>query len=356
MQGRTDARPVKIPDRGVRLDGDLQVPEGARGLVVFAHGSGSSRFSSRNRLVAAALNDAGFATLLLDLLTPAEESVDLYTGEFRFDIPRLAARVVAAIDWASADEGLRTLPLGCFGASTGAAAALIAAAERPMVAAVVSRGGRPDLAQRALAHVRAPTLLIVGGADEPVIEMNRAAERQMTARVTLEIVPNATHLFEEPGALEEVSRLAIDWFDRYLAGPSAASADVAAVAEVRRVHPVAPGDWENVLDGFSREHRAWLAHVEGEESARAGQEDRPLTAVRTERRGSQIVAIRIDFGSGEDGASIRIEQPVAVAVEAAGDGTPSGLDIEDAAGRHTTLRFRVARPAAMLDGVAPGEL
>ena len=212
---------VEIPvPRGI-VCGDLRLPIGARGLVIFAHGSGSSRFSSRNRQVAESLDAQGFATLLLDLLTGHEEAIDIRTREYRFDIPRLSSRVTTAIDWARRRDGLRGLPLGCFGASTGAAAALIAAAERPDdVAAVVSRGGRPDLANDALERVTTPTLLIVGGDDEPVIELNRDAMRRMTAaHVELHIVPGATHLFEEPGTLEQVERLASDWFTTYLEGP-----------------------------------------------------------------------------------------------------------------------------------------
>jgi dienelactone hydrolase len=199
------------------IDGDLTIPDRAFGLVVFAHGSGSSRFSRRNRAVAQTLQDGGLATLLLDLLTRDEEAIDLQTREYRFDIDRLGHRVVAAIDWASGESGVSGLPVGCFGASTGAAAALIAAAERPdVVQAVISRGGRPDLAGDALPRVAAPTLLIVGGADEPVIELNRQAMRLMRAPVALEIVPGATHLFEEPGTLEEVARLALEWCRRHL--------------------------------------------------------------------------------------------------------------------------------------------
>ena len=215
-------RPVQIPDGQDRLDGDLRIPGNAKGLVIFAHGSGSSRHSSRNRLVAQSLHRAGFATLLLDLLTREEEAIDVLTSEYRFDIPRLGRRVVAAADWAVASSDLRHLPIGYFGASTGAAAGLIAAAERPEISsAVVSRGGRPDLAAAALSRVHAPTLLIVGGDDEPVIELNNQAMRRMRSEVVrLEIVPGATHLFEEPGTLEEVCRLAIDWFSAYLAGVS----------------------------------------------------------------------------------------------------------------------------------------
>jgi dienelactone hydrolase len=208
---------VRIQDGADTLDGDLHVPDGATGLVIFAHGSGSSRFSSRNRQVAAALQRGGFATLLLDLLTAREEQVDVVTGQYRFDLPRLGRRVVAAADWAATSPHVRHLPLGYFGASTGAAAALIAAAERPEVSMpVVSRGGRPDLAERALPHVQAPTLLIVGGDDEPVIEMNEVARRQMRALVEVAIVPGASHLFEETGTLEAVAELARDWFGRYL--------------------------------------------------------------------------------------------------------------------------------------------
>ena len=209
---------VTIPlDAGVSLNADLRRPVDARGLVVFAHGSGSSRLSSRNRYVAEVLGERGFATLLLDLLTSREEAVDNITAQFRFDIPRLGTRVGNAVDWTATRRDLDTLPIGLFGASTGAAAALIAAAERPQrIAAVVSRGGRPDLADGALPRVTAPTLLIVGGNDEPVIDMNRDAMRKMSAHVKLEIVPGATHLFEEPGTLDQVCALAADWFDRYL--------------------------------------------------------------------------------------------------------------------------------------------
>jgi len=215
------AQPVEIPAGAAVLNGDLRVPPDARGLVVFAHGSGSSRFSTRNRQVAEFLDRQGFATLLLDLLTPQEEAVDVLTRQYRFDIERLGPRVSAAADWAGRQTALRNLPIGSFGASTGAAAALIAAAERPeTIGAVVSRGGRPDLAGDALPLVKAPTLLIVGGDDEPVIEMNRDAMRQMHAHVELEIVPGSTHLFKEPGTLEQVEELAANWFATYLHRPA----------------------------------------------------------------------------------------------------------------------------------------
>ncbi len=206
-----------IPAAGVSLEGSLTVPEGARGVVLFAHGSGSSRHSPRNRQVAAFLNDAGFATLLMDLLTPAEEALDAQTSHLRFDIALLAERLVAATDWLDADSGTRNLAPAYFGASTGGGAALVAAAERPdAVRAVVSRGGRPDLAGAALPRVLAPTLLIVGERDLPVIEMNEAALVRLECVKRLEIVPGATHLFEEPGTLEQVEQLAGDWFVRYL--------------------------------------------------------------------------------------------------------------------------------------------
>jgi putative phosphoribosyl transferase len=217
-----DAVRIACPEQGRGADGadmldaDLHLPEAARGLVIFAHGSGSSRFSSRNRQVAESLNKGHFATLLLDLLTQAEERVDVRTAEYRFDIPLLARRMVAATDWAGGHDLVRQLPIGYFGASTGAAAALMAAAERPAAAAVVSRGGRPDLAGDALPIIRTPTLLIVGGDDGPVIELNEEAMRRMRAPVELAIVPHATHLFEEPGTLEEVQRLALDWFTRHM--------------------------------------------------------------------------------------------------------------------------------------------
>lgn len=209
--------PVVIKTSGVGLHGDLTLPADTAGLVVFAHGSGSSRHSSRNIAVAQVLQHARLGTLLLDLLTEQEERVDVVTAEFRFDIALLGERVVAAVDWARASRATSALPIGLFGASTGAAAALIAAAARPeIVRAVVSRGGRPDLADNALERVTAPSLLIVGGRDEVVIELNRQALARLTAPKELRIVPGATHLFEEPGTLDEVSRLARDWFLEHL--------------------------------------------------------------------------------------------------------------------------------------------
>jgi dienelactone hydrolase len=216
--GPVQSERVDVPANHMQLEGDLSVPEGAGGIVVFAHGSGSSRRSPRNRRVAEALNQAGLATLLFDLLTAGEEQIDLRTRALRFDIGLLSQRLVSAVDWLASQPRARDLRIGLFGASTGAGAALIAAAERPDdVHAVVSRGGRPDLAAASLPAVRAPTLLIVGGYDTPVIEMNReAAALLRRAEHRLDIVPGATHLFEEPGKLEEVSRLARDWFLRHL--------------------------------------------------------------------------------------------------------------------------------------------
>jgi len=193
------------------------MPSEPQGLVLFAHGSGSSRHSPRNQFVAGALERCGLATLLIDLLTPDEEAVDVRTAEFRFNLEMLADRLAAIIEWLRRRDETSALPIGLFGASTGGGAALMAAAARPHdVAAVVSRGGRPDLAGSSLAKVKAPTLLIVGGDDEPVIQMNRDAMKQMRGQVTLEIVPGATHLFEEPGTLEQVAALAGDWFIRCL--------------------------------------------------------------------------------------------------------------------------------------------
>jgi putative phosphoribosyl transferase len=191
----------------------LSVPDGAIGLVLFVHGSGSSRHSPRNQFVARTLNDAGPATLLFDLLTPEEEAVDMHTGELRFDIGLLAERLVHATKWANQQEQTRALRIGYFGSSTGGGAALVAAAALPdEVDAVVSRGGRPDLAGQALPKVKAPTLLIVGGEDDVVIDLNEQARAQMRCEVKIDIVPGATHLFEEPGALEQVAKLASDWF------------------------------------------------------------------------------------------------------------------------------------------------
>ncbi|MGZ8221331.1 MAG: dienelactone hydrolase family protein [Methylobacter sp.] len=210
---------VNIAFEGFILTGFLTVPEHAKGLVVFAHGSGSSRFSRRNRFVAEILNDAGIATLLFDLLTPNEEDIDQRSREFRFDIDLLTDRLVGVIDWVSGETATAALPLGLFGASTGAAAALGAAAARPgKVVAVVSRGGRPDLAQPHLAKVKAPTLLIVGGEDTVVTGLNRQAAAQLPVEHRLEIVPGATHLFEEPGKLEQVANLACAWFLHHFSG------------------------------------------------------------------------------------------------------------------------------------------
>ena len=221
MQQTYDSYAVGIPVRGIFLNGDLVVPPLAEGIVLFAHGSGSSRFSPRNRAVATELNSAGFATLLLDLLTPSEERLDETTAALRFDVHLLARRLIAATDWLSTRSETSDLGVGYFGASTGAAAALIAAAHRQdVVHAIVSRGGRPDLAGPVLEKVHTPTLLIVGGADTPVIEFNRLAYEQLSGVRELTIVPRATHLFEEPGALEEVTRLARGWYRRYLSPAS----------------------------------------------------------------------------------------------------------------------------------------
>ena len=214
---RRSPKPVQVAIGPHSLAGDLAVPDGACGLVVFAHGSGSSRFSPRNRYVADTLHQHDLGTLLIDLLTPQEEAIDDVTGRLRFDIALLADRLVALRAWARGVPELTPLRVGLFGASTGGGAALLAAAQRPHdFHAVVSRGGRPDLAGAALARVLAPTLLIVGERDEVVIDLNERAMAEMRAEVHLEIVPRATHLFEEPGALEEVAGLAADWFTKYL--------------------------------------------------------------------------------------------------------------------------------------------
>jgi dienelactone hydrolase len=210
---------VEVNAAGAVLEGSLTIAPRATGIAVFAHGSGSGRLSPRNLYVAGVLRERGLATLLFDLLTEEEEKVDAFTRELRFNIPLLAERVLGATEWLRARPDTAGLKLGYFGASTGAAAALVAAAERSDVSAVVSRGGRPDLAAPYLGGVRAPTLLVVGGWDEAVIEMNRDAMAQMTCEKELVIVPGATHLFEEPGKLEEVARLAAAWFARHL-GPA----------------------------------------------------------------------------------------------------------------------------------------
>jgi pimeloyl-ACP methyl ester carboxylesterase len=208
---------MRIETRDAELIGDLAMPERARGLVLFAHGSGSSRKSPRNRFVAEKLGRHALATLLFDLLTPAEEDIDIFTREHRFDIALLATRLTDALVWAKRDARCKALPVGLFGASTGAAAALVTAAVAPRdVQAVVSRGGRPDLAGDYLAKVTAPTLLIVGGRDDEVLELNQAASRELGGPSEIVIVEGATHLFEEPFALEEVARLAGEHFDRHL--------------------------------------------------------------------------------------------------------------------------------------------
>jgi putative phosphoribosyl transferase len=213
---------VQVQAGRAGLSGDLTIPEGVAGLVLFAHGSGSSRHSPRNQFVAGTLNRAGLGTLLFDLLTPEEEARDIYTREHRFNIDLLAERLVHATKWARQQEKTRDLHTGYFGSSTGGAAALVAAAELTQdVGAVVSRGGRPDLAGAALPRVHAPTLLIVGGNDDIVIELNEMARDQMRCEVKLEIIPGATHLFEEPGALEQAAKLASDWFVAHVGAGSA---------------------------------------------------------------------------------------------------------------------------------------
>ncbi|HUX79380.1 MAG TPA: dienelactone hydrolase family protein [Alphaproteobacteria bacterium] len=208
---------LMIPLESVTLEGDLHIPKWATGIVVFVHGSGSSRKSPRNQLVAQTLNRAGLATLLFDLLTMQEESIDFITAEYRFDIPLLTRRLIEVSDWLMECNETKGLNIGYFGASTGAAAALLAAAERSeLIKAVVSRGGRADLAEKGLMHVQAPTLLIVGGQDDLVIQMNESAFEELICVKQLLIIPEATHLFDEPGKLEEVAKAATDWFQNYL--------------------------------------------------------------------------------------------------------------------------------------------
>ncbi len=218
-------RDIRVDAGPVSLEGHLTIPWGARGLVLFAHGSGSSRSSPRNQRVASALQRVGLGTMLMDLLTPEEEEEDAITARLRFDIPFLAVRLVGATDWLGRRAGTRDLEIGYFGSSTGAGAALLAAVERPRsVGAIVSRGGRPDLGGEALPQVRAPTLLVVGGLDEWVIELNLRAFERLTCEKQLEIVPGASHLFEEPGTLDAVARLAADWFKLHLGGAAARDA------------------------------------------------------------------------------------------------------------------------------------
>lgn len=209
-------RPMQISIGEITLQGNLGIPENASGIVLFAHGSGSSRRSPRNQYVARVLRDAGLATLLFDLLTPEEEQEDIQSARLRFDIGLLARRLVGTTDWVKDNASTSDLDMGYFGASTGAAAALVAAAQKPEVAAVVSRGGRPDLAADFLHRVKAPTLFIVGGRDLPILQINQEALRKINAEKELSLVPGASHLFEEPGALEEVAKLAARWFKSHL--------------------------------------------------------------------------------------------------------------------------------------------
>ncbi len=212
---------VRMPAGPAILNGNLTIVDGATALVLFVHGSGSSRHSPRNQFVARTLNNAGLGTLLFDLLTPEEEAIDARTAELRFNIKLLAERLVHATNWAKQQQQTRDLRIGYFGSSTGGGAALVAAAEAPQeVGAVVSRGGRPDLASEALPKVQVPTLLIVGGDDDIVIELNEQARDRMRCEVKLEIIPGATHLFEEPGALEQVAKLASDWFVDHIGAKS----------------------------------------------------------------------------------------------------------------------------------------
>ena len=214
---REKERLVRVNARGTLLEGNLVLPRAASGIVLFAHGSGSSRHSPRNRMVAEVFQRSGLATLLVDLLTAEEHEEDEATRRLRFDIPLLGGRLVGVVDWILAERELSALPIGLFGASTGAAAAIIAAAERrDAILAVVSRGGRPDLAGVYLGRIVAPTLLIVGGDDEVVMKLNEAAWKRIRARNELVVIPGATHLFEEPGAMAEVSRLATRWFTSHL--------------------------------------------------------------------------------------------------------------------------------------------
>ena len=217
MSSRKQTQDVIVNAGDVNLEGNLTIPDSAKALVVFVHGSGSSRFSPRNQYVARTLNQAGLATLLFDLLTEDENQIDQLTRELRFNIEMLSERTIAAIDWIAEQSELRGLPIGLFGASTGAAAALNAASERPkQVATVVSRGGRPDLALQNIAKVKAPTLLLVGGLDFQVIEMNRTAANAMNTECKIAIIEGATHLFEEPGTLEQVAQIAQQWIIKHL--------------------------------------------------------------------------------------------------------------------------------------------
>lgn len=339
---------LEIPTGIFTVHGDLRMPVAPAGLVVFAHGSGSSRVSPRNRHVAEVLVDEGLATLLVDLLTPDEEALDEYTGKYRFDIERLGHRVSAAVDWAALRPDLAGLPLGCFGASTGAAAALVAAADRPAsIGAVVSRGGRPDLAGEALPRVQAPTLFIVGGQDREVLEMNRTAMQQMRAPAQLEIVPGATHLFQEPGALDTVARLAAGWFRRHLASPGASAAIV----------PIP--QWAGFLREFGSRHRGWLVTVTTLAPGAAPQDLaalRPLDSIELIRDGGRITGVEVRFADAVSPQSIVALEPKFLRVDETPRGAERGLEVEDRYGLRTRIRFRATALPEEVDGLTPGEL
>ena len=334
---------VQVPIGHRRLQGDLEWPLEPQGLVLFAHGSGSSRHSPRNQYVAGVLTQQGFATLLIDLLTEEEEAEDARSGRLRFDIGMLAERLVTIVDWLRGRPETAALPIGLFGASTGGAAALVAAAMRPHeVAAVVSRGGRPDLAGGALPRVSAPTLLIVGGLDTPVIEMNRTALAQMRGDVRLDIVPGATHLFEEPGALGRVAALAAEWFSRHL--------------ESVRTIEIPRGEWSNTLDEFSRMHEGWLVSLAITTAPSIGAQPEfrqmPLVGITAEAIDGGTIAIAVAEPKG-DHVTHMIHSPTRVFVEETNAGAHAALEIDSADGMKAVLRFRTTALPETVDGVAP---
>ena len=341
---------VRIPIGRHGLPGDLESPLEPHGLVLFAHGSGSSRHSPRNQYVAGVLKQEGFATLLIDLLTEEEEAVDARTGRLRFDVDMLAERLVTIIDWLRGRPETAVLPIGLFGASTGGGAALVAAAMRPHdVDAVVSRGGRPDLAGGALPRVSAPTLLIVGGLDALVIQMNCAAMAHMRGEVKLDIVPGATHLFEEPGALGRVAALAAEWFSRYL------NAQVGRLP--MQTIEIPQRDWSARLDEFSRIHEGWLVSLDiMAQSIGAQPEFRqlPLVGITAEPSDGGTISIAVAEPTGEH-LTHTIHSPTHVFIEKTNAGANVALEIESADGTKAVLRFRTTALPETVDDVVGGK-
>jgi putative phosphoribosyl transferase len=347
MQTETVAE-VEVPVGSTTIKGDWRTPKDPVGSVIVVHARDVSPFGTLDRDVAGLLGREGYATLLLNLLTPTEAAGDSYALPKRFDIDRLGHRLCAAVDWIEACSELRDLPLGCFAAGYGTAAALVAAAERPAsLLAVVAQAGRPDLAAPVLARVEAPTLLIVGSLDETIIEMNQLAMAQMTGIVELEIVPDATVLLEESSTRDRVAARAVEWFRQYLTNPGAATSIV----------PV--GEWSTFVQAFNRRHRGWLTFINtttGDGRSHEFSIARPLDSIEVVRNAGRISAFEVRFQDTMSPRSVVVLAPHIVRVDETARGAEQGLDVEDRYGRRTRIRFRAtARPEEM-DGIAAAEL